>query len=155
MLTVRQAKIEDAVLMRELQQLSFAEEGRQSGTRDIPPLQESVDSIAQHIRQEIALVAEQNGMLLGSVRGVRGDHGYVVRALIVRPGQQGKGTGSLLLRTLEAAMTKPTRVDLTTNLSMQGNVQFYEKHGYKVQERTEPQPGIVLAHMSKHLAGVA
>ncbi len=52
-------------------------------------------------------------------------------------------------------MTKPTRVDLTTNLSMQGNVQFYEKHGYKVQERTEPQPGIVLAHMSKHLAGVA
>ena len=155
MLTVRKTRIEDAALMRELQQLAFAEEGRQSGTRDIPPLQESVDSIAQHIRQEIALVAEQNGALVGSVRGVKGNHGYVVRALIVHPERQGNGAGSLLLRTLEAAMTKPTRVNLTTNSSMKGNVRFYQKHGYTVQESTEPQPGIVLAHMSKHLAGVA
>jgi len=152
MLTVRQARIEDAASMRELQQLAFTEEGRQSGTRDIPPLQESVSSIAQHVQHEIALVAEQHGALVGSVRGVKGDRGYLVRALIVHPEHQGKGTGSLLLRTLEAALTKPTRVDLTTNTSMQGNVRFYEKHGYQVQDRTEPQPGIVLAHMSKHFA---
>ena len=155
MLTVRQARIEDATPMRELQQLAFAEEGRRSGTRDIPPLQESIDSITQHVKQEIALVAELLGVLAGSVRGVRGDHGYVVRALIVHPEHQGTGIGSLLLTALEAAFTRPTRVDLTTNIAMPGNVRFYEKHGYKVQSCTEPQPGIVLAHMSKHLASVA
>jgi hypothetical protein len=38
---------------------------------------------------------------------------------------------------------------------MEGNVPFYEKHGYRVEERTEPIPGIVLAHKSKHLASDA
>jgi hypothetical protein len=100
MLTVRPAKVEDAAAMRELQQIAFAGEGRRSGTRDIPPLQEQVESIVQHVKEQV----------------------------------------------------KPTRVDLTTNTLMQNNVPFYEKHGYKVEDRTEPIPGIVLAHMSKHLA---
>jgi ribosomal protein S18 acetylase RimI-like enzyme len=137
--------------MRELQQMAFAEEGLRSGTRDIPPLQEDVDSIVQHVQQQIALVAVVHERLVGSVRGVKGDSGYVIRALIVHPECQGEGIGSTLLRALETAFPKPTRVDLTTNALMTGNVPFYEKHGYKVDHRTEPMPGIVLAHMSKHL----
>ena len=153
MLTIRRARVEDAAAMHELQRIAFAEEGRRSGTADIPPLQEDVGSIVRHVEEEVALVALQQETLLGSVRGVKGDEGYVIRALIVHPTRQGEGIGSMLLRALEAALAKPTRVDLTTNTLMQGNVPFYEKHGYKVDARTEPIPGIVLAHMSKHLAG--
>ena len=153
--TVRPARVEDATAMLELQQLAFAEEGRRSGTRDIPPLQEKVSSIVEHVQAQIALVAVEPEALVGSVRGIKGDCGYVIRALIVHPAYQDKGIGSALLRALEAAFTKPTRVDLTTNTLMQDNVPFYEKHGYKVQNRTEPIPGIVLAHMSKHLASEA
>jgi ribosomal protein S18 acetylase RimI-like enzyme len=147
---VRPARVEEAAAMRELQQIAFAEEGRRSGTRDIPPLQEDVNSIVQHVQEQIALVAVEHERLVGSVRGVKGDGGYVIRALIVHPAHQGKGIGSTLVRALEAALPKPTRVDLTTNTLMTGNVPFYEKHGYKVDRRTEPMPGIVLAHMSKH-----
>jgi ribosomal protein S18 acetylase RimI-like enzyme len=155
MLTVRPARIEDATAMRELQQLAFAEEGRRSKTREIPPLQEDLNSIVDHVQAHVALVAVQQEALVGSVRGVKGDHGYVIRALIVHPARQGQGIGSTLLKALEAALPKPTRVDLTTNTLMQDNVPFYEKHGYRVQDRTEPIPGIVLAHMSKHLASEA
>jgi ribosomal protein S18 acetylase RimI-like enzyme len=155
MLTIRPARVEDAAAMLELQQIAFAEEARLSGTRDIPPLQEEVGSIVQHVEDELALVAVQQDTLLGSVRGVKGARGYVIRALIVHPTRQGQGIGSMLLGALEAAFVKPARVDLTTNTLMQGNVPFYEKHGYKVEDRTEPIPGIVLAHMSKHLAGDA
>jgi ribosomal protein S18 acetylase RimI-like enzyme len=155
MLNVRPAKVEDAAAMRELQQIAFAEEGRRSGTRDIPPLQEQVESIVQHVKEQVALVAVKHETLVGSVRGVKGEHGYVVRALIVHPTCQGEGIGSRLLQALESALAKPTRVDLTTNTLMQDNVPFYEKHGYKVEDRTEPIPGIVLAHMSKHLASDA
>jgi ribosomal protein S18 acetylase RimI-like enzyme len=153
--TVRTARVEDATAMLELQQLAFAEEGRRSGTRDIPPLQEEISAIVQHVQAHIALVAVQKEALVGSVRGVKGDHGYVIRALIVHPACQGQGIGSMLLRALEAALAKPTRVDLTTNTLMRDNVPFYERHGYKVQNRTEPVLGIVLAHMSKHLASEA
>lgn len=150
-LIVRRATVEDAAAMLELQQIAFAEEGRRSGTREIPPLQEQVGSIVQHVREHVALVAVQRNMLVGTVRGVRADDGYVVRALTVHPTRQGEGIGSMLLCALEAALPKPTRVDLTTNTLMQGNVPFYERHGYEVRSRTEPIPGIVLAHMSKHL----
>ena len=40
MLSIRLAKITDAAAMHDLQQLAFAEEGRRSGTREIPPLVE-------------------------------------------------------------------------------------------------------------------
>lgn len=155
MLTVRPATVEDAAAMRDLQQIAFAEEGRRSGTRNIPPLQEDVNSIVQHVREQVALVAMKEEALVGSVRGVKGDHGYVIRALIVHPSRQGEGIGSTLLRALETALAKPTRVDLTTNTLMQGNVPFYEKHGYTAESRTEPIPGVVLAHMSKYLASGA
>jgi GNAT superfamily N-acetyltransferase len=141
--------------MHALQQLAFAEEGRRSGTRDIPPLTEDVASIARHIEVEVALVAVRDSEVVASIRGVSGEHGYVIRALIVHPSCQGEGLGSTLLKALEATLPTPTRVDLTTNTLMEGNVPFYEKHGYRVQNRTTPLPGIVLAHMSKHLDGDA
>ena len=155
MITVRQAKVEDSAAMHALQQLAFAEEGRRCGTRDIPPLTEEVAAIANHIAHELALVAVRDGTLVAGVRGVSTEDGYFIRALIVHPSCQGEGLGSRLLKSLEAKLPKPTRVDLTTNTLMEGNVSFYEKHGYKVQTHTEPLPGIVLAHMSKHLAGDA
>lgn len=151
MLTIRPAQIEDAPAMHELQQLAFAEEGRRSSKQDIPPLLEVVDSIARHIKDETALVALKDEKLVGCVRGVKSEKGYVVRALVVHPTCQSAGIGSKLLRALETQLVKPARVDLTTNTLMQGNVPFYEKHGYTVQNRTTPFSGIELAHMSKHL----
>ena len=155
MITVRPAKIQDAAAMHALQKLAFEEEGRRSGTWDIPPLIEDVTSIVRHIENEVAIVAVRNEELVGSVRGVSGDHGWVIRALIVHPECQGQGLGSTLLKALEAKLPAPVRVDLTTNTLMERNVAFYEKHGYTVHSRTTPFPGIILAHMSKHLAGAA
>ena len=151
MLTIRLAKITDAAAMHELQQLAFAEEGRRSGTREIPPLLEDVASIVQHIEHEIALVAVRDETLVGCVRGVMGEHAYTIRALLVHPSCQGQGFGSTLLKSLEAALPAPTRIDLVTNTAMEGNVPFYERHGYRVTERTTPIPGITLAHMSKYV----
>jgi predicted N-acetyltransferase YhbS len=155
MLTIRRARVTDAAAMHALQQLAFEEEGRRSRTRAIPPLQEDVASIVHHIEHQVALVAVQDETLVGCVRGVAEAHAYTIRALIVHPSRQGQGVGSMLLKALEAALPAPTRVDLITNTVMRGNVPFYERHGYRVVQNTTPIAGITLAHMSKHLAGVA
>ena len=155
MLTIRQAKVSDAVAMHELQRLAFEEEGRRSGTREIPPLMEELDSIVQHIEQQIALVAAREETVVGCVRGVAGEHSFTIRALIVHPSCQGSGLGSTLLKAIEAALPHPTRVDLITNTAMERNVPFYERHGYRVMETTTPIPGITLAHMSKDVAHTA
>jgi ribosomal protein S18 acetylase RimI-like enzyme len=155
MFTIRQARVADAAAMHELQQLAFAEEGRRSGTRDIPPLLEDLASIVQHIEHQIALVAARDETVVGCVRGVLGVHEFTIRGLIVHPSCQGQGIGSTLLKALEAAVPAPARIDLTTNTVMEGNVPFYERHGYRVTETTTPISGITLAHMSKFVAGAA
>ena len=108
----------------------------------------------QHIQHEVAFVAVRDETLVGCVRGVAGEHAYTIRALIVHPSCQGQGVGSTLLKALEAALPAPTRIDLITNTVMEGNVPFYERHGYRVMESTTPLPGITLAHMSKYVDSV-
>ena len=109
----------------------------------------------EHIEDQIALVAMRNKTLVGCVRGVVGEHAYTIRGLIVHPSCQGQGVGSTLLEALEAALPAPTRIDLITNTVMEGNVPFYERHGYRITKTTTPIPRITLAHMSKYVAGAA
>ena len=135
--------------MHSLQLRAFEEECRRCGTRDLPPLQEQITSIADHIRSQIALVAKEGDSIVGCVRGLVANRVCTIRALVVDPSSQGRGLGSALLKALEAELKDIDRVDLTTNTIMERNVPFYERHGYRVIDYTTPIPGVTLAQMSK------
>lgn len=152
MITICLADATDVDAMHSIQMRAFEEEGRRCGTRDIPPLQEQPESIAEHVRSQIALVAREGSNIVGCVRGLRDGQVCTIRALVVEPSKHGQGVGSALLRALEAELSDIERIDLTTNTIMEGNVAFYERHGYRVYERTEPIPGIKLAHLTKSVA---
>ena len=149
MFTMRRATLSDVDAMHALQMRAFAEEGRLCGTREIPPLLERPESIVEHVESHVALVATQGVALLGCVRGVCEAETCTVRALVVEPAMHGQGLGSALLRALESALHHTRRMELTTNTLVEGNVAFYERHGYKVHGYTEPFPGIRLAHLAK------
>ena len=55
----------------------------------------------------------------------------------------------MLLKALEDSLPNVARFDLTTNTVMEGNVPFYERHGYRVTELTRYSEGVTLAQMSK------
>jgi len=154
-LTIERALVHDAGTMHGLQLRAFEEEGRRCDRRDIPPLQETVDAIVDHIRTQIALVAKDDGRIVGCVRGLLENRVCTIRALVVEPSMHGNGLGSALLEALEAELTHIDRVDLTTNTIMERNVTFYERHGYRVVEFTTPIPGITLAQMSKSFTPAA
>ena len=141
----------DAPAMLALQLRAFAEEGRRVQRTDIPPLAETVDALVEHICHQTALVARQEGAIVGCVRGITANGVCVIRALAVDPGRHGLGIGSLLLRELERALPDVERFDLTTNPVMERNVPFYERHGYRVTEITQHSPTITLAQMSKRV----
>jgi len=58
MYTISRAILEDAPIMLDLQRRAFAEEGRRSGSQDIPPLTELLDAVIEHIQTQTALVAK-------------------------------------------------------------------------------------------------
>ncbi len=149
MLKIHRANETDVEAMHRLQMRAFEEEGRRCGTREIPPLQERPESILEHVRAQIALVAREGHAVVGCVRGLINGDVCTVRALVVEPSRHGQGIGARLLRALEAELGDVQRIELTTNTIMEGNVTFYERHGYRVVDRTEPIPGIRLAHLTK------
>jgi len=149
--TITRPQPGDAAAMHALQQKAFAEEGRRSGTTDIPPLTETVEGIAAHIQTQTALVAREGDAIVRSVRGVVTDGTCTIRALVVDPVCQGRGIGSRLLRALEAELPDVKRFELTTNMVMENNVPFYERHGYVVYETIQHSEIIRLALMSKHV----
>jgi ribosomal protein S18 acetylase RimI-like enzyme len=152
MLTIHRASESDVEIMHSIQMRAFEEEGRRCGTREIPPLQERPEAILDHVRFHIALVAREGATVVGCVRGLLDGKVCTIRALVVEPSRQGQGIGSTLLRSLEAELGAIERIDLTTNTVMEGNVAFYARHGYRVYERSEPIPGIQLAHLTKSTA---
>lgn len=149
MLTIQRATEADVEAMYRIQMLAFEAEGRLCGTREIPPLQERSESILDHVRTQIAFVAKDGDATVGCVRGVMDARTCTVRALVVEPSRHGQGIGSALLRALEAELRDVDRIDLTTNTIVEGNVAFYERHGYQQYSQTQVAPGIVLAHLAK------
>ena len=153
--TISPATLEDAPTMLELQRRAFAEEGRRSGSQDIPPLTEPLDAVIEHIRKQTALVVRDNGKIIGAIRGIVEGRACTVRALVVDPANQGQGVGSALLDALERTVPDVARFDLTTSTVMEGNVPFYQRRGYRIIEFTRHSALVTLAQMTKTVDGDA
>ena len=147
--TIVPAHPDDAPAILALQRVAFEPEARACQTWEIPPLQESVDGVREHIRTATVLKAVEGELLLGSVRGIVTGDTCLIRVLVVAPRAQGRGLGARLLAAVEQAHPQVQRFELTTNMIMVGNVRFYLSHGYEVVEQVQHAPTIRLAFMRK------
>jgi len=154
-MTIEKAQCADAATILAIQKRAFAEEGRICNDWDIPPLTEALESVADHIQHQTALVARDGADIVGSVRGIALGTVCMIKGLSIEPARQGEGIGSALLAAIEAAHPRVARFELTTNAVMKSNVRFYERHGYRVDEFTQHTDTITLAQMSKAAAAQA
>ena len=150
--TIRPADPADAAVILEIKMRAFAEEGRLSETREIPPLMEAVAAIEHDIRNHTVLIAHDAGCIIGSARGIATAAVCTIRAVCVEPSHHGRGIGAALLRAIEEAHADVERFELTTNTLVPGNVAFYERRGYQVTELTKYTDKIVLAQMRKYVS---
>jgi len=143
------AGLEDAPAMLAVQRRAFEAEALACGSREIPPLLETLADIEAHLRTATVLKAMDGDRLVGAIRGVVQGDTCVVRVLVVAEEQRGQGLGARLLAAIEAAHPQVARFELTTNMIMPGNVRFYLRHGYAVVEEIQRAPTIRLAFMRK------
>lgn len=143
----------DAAVIHGIQMRAFAEEGRLSESRHIPPLTEDVAAIDLHIRTQTVLTARDGERIIGSARGIVEGSVCTIRGVSVEPACQGRGIGAALLQAIEQAHPAVQRFVLTTNTLVPGNVSFYERRGYQITELTRYTDKIVLAQMAKVRSG--
>lgn len=149
MVEIVPARPEDAAVILAIQLRAFAEEGRLSEKMDIPPLLETVAGLEAQIRSQTVVVAKVDGVIVGSARGLLNGTVCTIRGVLVEPTWHGRGIGGTLLAAIEALHPHVTRFELTTNTLVPGNVQFYERRGYRVHELSQYTEKIVLAQMRK------
>ncbi len=147
--TIVAATLEDAPAILAMQKQAFEPEARACQLWDIPPLQETVDGVREHIRAATVLKAMDGDRMLGSIRGIVTGGTCLIRVLVVASEAQGCGVGAQLLKAIEDAHPQVDRFELTTNMIMVGNVRFYLRHGYDIVEEQQFAPTIRLAFMRK------
>ena len=147
--TIVPATPEDAPALLAMQKIAFEPEARACQAWDIPPLQETVEGLREHIRMATVLKAVEGERLLGAIRGIVTGATCLIRVLVVAEQARGRGLGARLLRAIEDAHPQVGRFELTTNMIMVGNVRFYLRQGYEVVEQVQHAPTIRLAFMRK------
>lgn len=127
---ILKAEITDLVPILELQYLAYKSEAELLNDYTIQPLKETLEDLEQEFRNGIILKAINNeGHIIGSVRGHIEGNTLLVGKLMVEPEYQGKGIGTQLLAELEKVCPQP-RYELYTSDKSLKNIRLYERMGY-------------------------
>ncbi len=131
MVRIRQATEADFDVLLQVQKVAFGEYDkvyRVSGWTT-----ETLDSLKEDAREKRILVAETDGMVVGSVRFWTIGGVCVIRLLSVDPAYQGRGIGKALLREIEQVTTDAHKFYACTMLRTARNIHLFLSLGYKAE----------------------
>lgn len=129
---IEKAEKEDLQDILDLQYLAYQSEARLFHNMDIPPLKQTLEEVFHEYEKGIILKARnEEGKIIGSVRGYMQDGTVFIGKLMVHPEEQGKGIGTKLLLSIEKEF-RCNRYELFTSTKSKRNIELYEKLGYQV-----------------------
>lgn len=129
---IEKAEIKDLQKILDLQYLAYQSEAKLFNNRDIPPLKQTLeDVLAEYQKGMILKTLDEEGKIIGSVRGYLEDGTVYIGKLMVHPQHQGKGIGTKLLLSIEKEFPG-YRYELFTSTKSKKNIELYEKLGYEV-----------------------
>ena len=89
------------------------------------------------MKDDLLFVAVDDDVVVGSIMGGYDGHRGWIYSLAVYKNHRGKGLGSMLLRHVEGELIKKGAVKINLQIISSNSevVDFYNKNGYKVEER--------------------
>ena len=129
--TITKASEEDLPEILDLQHLAYQSEAALFGRQDIQPLTETLDELIEEYKAGTVLkMTDENGKIIGSVRGKEADGTLYIGKLMVHPDHQRKGYGRRLVTAIEECCPG-RRYELFTSTRSVNNIRMYETLGYK------------------------
>ena len=133
----------------DLQYLAYQSEAALFGSKDIPPLKETLEEVQEELKDGIILkMVSEDGKIIGSVRSYAKDNTAYIGKLMVHPDYRTRGYGSRLLKEIERCYINK-RFELFTSTRSVDNIRLYEKCGYKIFDRKPVTDELEFVYMEK------
>ena len=131
MMRIRPATEADFAAILQVQQAAF---GEYATVYEVSAwTTETLDSLRDDAKEKRILVAETDGVMVGSVRFWTVAGVCVIRLLSVSPAHQKQGVGKALIREIERVTTDAHKFYACTMLRTARNIQFFLSLGYKAE----------------------
>ena len=147
--SLRRANSGDAVAVRELSRLAYAKWVPMIGREPLPMTADYDRAVSDHLVD----LLEEEGELLALIEMIPGDDHLLIENIAVRPDQQGKGLGELLLSHADevARGLGFHEIRLYTNAAFASNAAYYAKRGFEEYRRGSIVVGSTTVFMHKML----
>ena len=132
-----------------VQKAAFEAEAQLVNDWNIPPLTQTLDELTNDWRKGIMLKAvNEDGIIVGTVRGHNAPDGFYIGRLAVLPQWQGRGMGTALLEAI-IAIAEACRLVLFTSTKSERNLRLYEKFGFTHFKKSTTATGVPLIWLEK------
>jgi ribosomal protein S18 acetylase RimI-like enzyme len=146
---ITKASEEDLQEILDLQHLAYQSEAALFGRKDIQPLTETMEELAEEYKAGTVLkMTDENGKIIGSVRGKEADGTLYIGKLMVHPDHQRKGYGRRLVTAIEECCPG-RRYELFTSTRSVNNIRLYESLGYKKFDERDADGEIRFVYLEK------
>lgn len=149
MCIIKKAERADLQEILQLQYLAYQSEADLFGSRDIPPLKQTLDEVTEEFSGGIILkMTDDMGNIIGSVRAKESGGTVYIGKLMVHPDYRRKGFGTKLLSEIEQCFPG-RRYELFTSTRSLDNIRLYQKLGYAVFDRKAVNDELEFVYMEK------
>ena len=143
-----QANFDDLHEILQLQYLSYQSEAALFGRRDIPPLKQTPDDLADEYNTGVILKMINNDTIIGSVRAKEFEGTVYIGKLMVHPNYRHNGYGTRLIKEIEKYFHNK-RYELFTSTRSKDNIRLYQSLGYKIFDITAVDDELRFVYMEK------
>ena len=148
-MNIQPARQQDLPEILAVQRAAFETEAQLVNDWNIPPLTQTLDELTNDWRKGIMLKAvNEDGIIVGTVRGHNAPDGFYIGRLAVLPQWQGRGMGTALLEAI-IAIAEACRLVLFTSTKSERNLRLYERFGFKPFKNSTTATGVPLVWLEK------
>ena len=145
---IYKAGLEDLQEILQLQYLSYQSEAALFGSRDIPPLKQTLDEVIAEYKNGIVLKMTDDDVIVGSIRAKERNGTVYIGKLMVHPDYRRNGYGTKLLTEIEKYFPDK-RYELFTSTRSTDNIRLYQNLGYKMFDRKAITDELQFVYMEK------
>lgn len=148
-MNIYKAGYDDLNEILQLQYLAYQSEAALFGTKDIPPLTQTIEDVIDEYNAGIVLkMVSEDNKIIGSIRAKEEGNTVYINKLMVHPDYRRRGYGTRLLTEIENHYPGK-RYELFTSTRSSDNIRLYQTNGYQIFSQKALTEELIFVYMEK------